>query len=70
MAMFGGERLWTVAEVAEHIRVSNMTIYRLIRAGQLPAVRVGRHYRIRQVALHAYLEASATSVTKPHRKEG
>jgi excisionase family DNA binding protein len=50
-----GDILLTVAEVAEAMRVSNMTVYRLIRAGQLPAVRVGKNYRIRESALHAFL---------------
>jgi excisionase family DNA binding protein len=52
------DRLWTVAEVADHMRVSNMTVYRLIKAGQLPAIRVGKNYRIRGKDLQSYLEAS------------
>ncbi len=36
----------TVAEVAGMLRVSTMTVYRLIKAGELPAVRVGRSYRL------------------------
>ena len=36
----------TVAEVADMLRVSTMTVYRLIKAGGLPAVRVGRSYRL------------------------
>jgi excisionase family DNA binding protein len=57
----GGERLWTVSEVAEHMRVSNMTVYRLIKGGQLSALRVGKNYRIRGRELAAYLDASATN---------
>ncbi|MHB1928899.1 MAG: helix-turn-helix domain-containing protein [Acidimicrobiales bacterium] len=38
----------TVNEVASMLRVSNMTVYRLVQSGQLPAVRVGRSYRIRE----------------------
>jgi excisionase family DNA binding protein len=49
-----------VAEVAEHMRVSNMTVYRLIKAGQLPAIRVGKNYRIRDADLAEYLDASRT----------
>ena len=56
----GGDRLWTVAEVAEHMRVSNMTVYRLIKSGELPAIRVGKNYRIRGQELAAYLDASTT----------
>lgn len=48
--------LLTANEVAEQLRVSTMTVYRLVRRGELPAVRVGRNYRIRQRDLAAYLE--------------
>ena len=58
----GGDRLLTVAEVADHMRVSNMTVYRLIKAGTLPAIRVGKNYRIRSRDLGAYLDASTMHV--------
>ena len=45
----------TVAEVAGQLRVSNMTVYRLIQSGQLAAVRVGRSYRIRESDMDRYL---------------
>lgn len=50
----------TVAEVAKLMRVSNMTVYRLISAGDLPAVRVGRSYRIREDDVDRYLTAGYT----------
>lgn len=53
------ERLLTVAEVAEHMRVSSMTVYRLIKAGSLKAVRVGKNYRIRTSDLDEYLQSSS-----------
>jgi excisionase family DNA binding protein len=56
----GNDRLYTVAEVAEHMRVSNMTVYRLIKAGRLPALRVGKNYRIRGRDISAYLDAAST----------
>ncbi len=49
------QRLLTAAEVAEDLRVSTMTVYRLIRRGDLPAVRVGRNYRVRLTDLEHYL---------------
>ena len=58
-----GPQLMTVGEVAELIRVSNMTVYRLIKAGQLGAVRVGRSYRIRRRDLESYL--AERSVRRP-----
>jgi len=51
------DRLLTAGEVADQLRVSTMTIYRLIRRGELPAVRVGRNYRVRASDLDTYLEA-------------
>jgi excisionase family DNA binding protein len=50
----------TVAEVARRLRVSNMTVYRLINAGQLPAARIGKSYRIRDTDVDTYLENSYT----------
>lgn len=47
--------LLTVAEVAEVLRVSTMTVYHLIKANDIPALRVGKNYRIRQPDLEAYL---------------
>jgi excisionase family DNA binding protein len=49
------QRFVTVAEVARELRVSNMTVYRLVQSGQLPAVRVGRSYRIRSSDFDRYL---------------
>lgn len=49
-------RFLTVAEVAKGLRVSNMTVYRLVNSGQLEAVRVGRSYRIREATVRRYLE--------------
>lgn len=48
-------RLLTVREVAEVMRVSNMTVYRLIRSGELGATRVGRSYRIWEDDVRSYL---------------
>ena len=45
----------TVAEVADIMRVSNMTVYRLIKSGQLAAIRVGKNYRIRESEVDRYL---------------
>ncbi len=50
-----GEPLLTVGEVAGLMRVSNMTVYRLIKSGQLPAIRVGKNYRIRRGDIERYL---------------
>lgn len=48
----------TVAEVASLMRVSKMTVYRLVHSGELPAVRVGRSFRVPEKAVHEYLESA------------
>jgi excisionase family DNA binding protein len=52
---FAGDGLLTVSEVADLMRVSNMTVYRLIKSGQLKALRVGKNYRIRESEVDRYL---------------
>ena len=54
----GEVRFLTVAEVAAAMRVSKMTVYRLVHNGELPAVRVGRSFRVPEQAVHAYLQES------------
>ena len=56
-------RLLTVAEVADVMRVSRMTVYRLIRRGTLKAIRVGRNYRVSEDDLRRYLDSSAVPGT-------
>jgi excisionase family DNA binding protein len=51
-------RFLTVAEVATAMRVSKMTVYRLVHAGDLPAIRVGRSFRVPEKAVHDYLDAA------------
>jgi excisionase family DNA binding protein len=51
-------RFLTVAEVAAVMRVSKMTVYRLVHNGELPAVRVGRSFRVPEQAVHTYLRDS------------
>lgn len=57
-----GEPLLTVGEVAGLMRVSNMTVYRLIKAGQLAAIRVGKNYRIRRSDVDRYLDERAVRI--------
>lgn len=54
----GQVQFLTVAEVAALMRVSKMTVYRLVHAGELPAVRVGKSFRVPEKAVHAYLQGA------------
>lgn len=51
-----GVRFLTVAEVAVVMRVSKMTVYRMVHSGELAAVRVGRSFRVPEQAVHDYLQ--------------
>jgi excisionase family DNA binding protein len=57
-----GDRLLTAAEVAGTMRVSNMTVYRLIKSGELPALRVGKSYRVRESDVAGYLAERSVKV--------
>jgi excisionase family DNA binding protein len=57
-------RFLTVAEAADVMRVSRMTVYRLVHSGEMPAVRVGHSFRVPQDALEQYL---ATPLTERDR---
>ncbi|MBO0840368.1 MAG: helix-turn-helix domain-containing protein [Sciscionella sp.] len=54
----GQVQFLTVAEVATLMRVSRMTVYRLVHSGELPAVRVGKSFRVPERAVHEYLESA------------
>jgi excisionase family DNA binding protein len=48
----------TVAETASVMRVSKMTVYRLVHSGHLPAIRVGRSFRVPEQAVREFLQES------------
>jgi excisionase family DNA binding protein len=52
----------TVTEVAAIMRVSKMTVYRLVHSGDLVAVRVGRSFRVPEPAVRDYLAGARTDV--------
>jgi excisionase family DNA binding protein len=54
----GQVQFLTVAEVATLMRVSKMTVYRLVHSGELPAVRVGKSFRVPETAVHEYLQGA------------
>jgi excisionase family DNA binding protein len=50
-----------VYEVSLIMRVSKMTVYRLVHAGELEAIRVGRSFRVPEQAVTSYLGAAAVA---------
>lgn len=55
-------RFLTVAEVADMMRVSKMTVYRMVHSGELPAIRFGRSFRVPETAVVAVLRGGIRDV--------
>ena len=59
------DKLFTVNEVASMLRISNMTVYRLVKNEEISAIRVGKNYRIRESEVDRYLSSGSTLVSGP-----
>ncbi len=59
------EPFLTTEEVLEYLQVNLRTVYRLIKAGRIPAVRVGRQWRFRKSDLDTWLEGQRTQAARP-----
>ena len=62
----------TCAEVAERLRISQKTVYRLVRRGELPALRFGRAIRIPVAGLEHLITGASVSVdshSEPNSRE-
>lgn len=62
--VIGEHEFLTTDEVLGYLRVNARTVYRLIRCGELPAVRIGRQWRIRRDDLDRWLETQRPVVAK------
>src|SRR5499427_5982048 len=58
------ETFLTTEEVLEYLQVNLRTVYRLIKAGKIPAVRVGRQWRFRKRDIDAWLETQRPRSTR------
>ncbi len=65
MAPGGEEGFLTTEEVLEYLQVNLRTVYRLIKAGKIPSVRVGRQWRFRKRDIDAWLESQ-----RPRQQRG
>jgi len=59
----------TTEEVLEYLQINLRTVYRLIKAGRIPAVRVGRQWRFRKADIDLWLESQQTMAPEAgHRR--
>ncbi len=61
------EGFLTTEEVLDYLQVNLRTVYRLIKAGKIPAVRVGRQWRFRKTDIDAWLESQRPRASRPPR---
>ena len=61
------EAFLTTDEVLKYLQVNLRTVYRLIKAGKIPAVRVGRQWRFRKTDIDAWLEMERSHSVPPVR---
>ena len=64
------ETFLTTEEVLEYLQVNLRTVYRLIKAGKIPAVRVGRQWRFRKTDIDAWLDSQRPRVGRSHAGPG
>ncbi|MDP2232297.1 MAG: helix-turn-helix domain-containing protein [Actinomycetota bacterium] len=58
--------LWDITRVAEYLGVSERTVYNRVRAGELPAIKIGRLWRVRAGDLQSWLGAPSAHTTGPY----
>lgn len=59
------ETFLTTDELLEYLQINLRTVYRLIKAGKIPAVRVGRQWRFRKTDIDAWLERERSHIRAP-----
>ncbi|WP_059105660.1 helix-turn-helix domain-containing protein [Shouchella shacheensis] len=48
--------IMTVSQVAEYLQLSEMTTYKLVQDGKIPAFKIGRHWRVKREDLGEFIE--------------
>jgi len=48
--------IMTVSEVAEYFKISEVTTYKFVQEGKIPAFKIGRHWRVKRSDLDEYIE--------------
>ncbi|MBP3953099.1 helix-turn-helix domain-containing protein [Bacillus suaedae] len=50
------KEIMTVSQVAEYLQLSEMTTYKLVQEGKIPAFKIGRHWRVKKEDLSEFIE--------------
>jgi excisionase family DNA binding protein len=69
-SQFANIRLLTLSEAARLLQVSTRTLHRMIRSGDLPALKVGGQWRVRETQLQQWVEHRETSAVVARKRSG
>ena len=62
----GDDKVFTIVELAGYLKIPKSTLYKLVRSGSVPCLKVGKHWRFHKDSIDAWL----TNQNRGDRKEG
>jgi len=62
-------KVYTLEEVCEILSITKRTVYNYIKAGKLPAVKMGKYWRVSEENLKAFIETGTPVLNENRRKE-
>jgi excisionase family DNA binding protein len=62
-------KVYTLDEVADILKVSRRTLYTYVKEGKLPAVKMGKYWRVSEENLKAFIETGTPILNENRRKE-
>lgn len=62
--MMKEDKLWTLGEVTDYVRVTEKTVHRWIDSGDLPAYKIGGQWRVKESDLEGFMESSRNGATQ------
>lgn len=62
-------KVYTLDEVADILKVTKRTLYNYVKAGKLPAVKIGKYWRVSEESLQAFISTGTTVAEANRRKE-
>jgi excisionase family DNA binding protein len=63
-AFTGDDEILTIMDVARFLRVPKSTVYKLARVGELPASKIGKHWRFLRRDIHEWMRSRSASITR------
>lgn len=62
-------KVYTLDEVADILKVTKRTLYNYVKAGKLPAVKIGKYWRVSEESLQAFISTGTPILEENRRKE-